>query len=182
MAAVGWNGLGGRGVAPDARLKGFNILSSEESPTDFDTNLRASWGDSVQSRDVDVFNNSFGSDLTYYPTISPAAERSLDRLMRRARNGKGGLYVQAAGNTFDSFTVLDDQGNWVERCPVLARTLGVTCSTPATDPLSNQSPLKNPLQAPSVIGDSGTALKDGHPIARIQARKNAIQRSSQRRL
>ncbi|MCF8796930.1 S8 family peptidase [Xanthomonas campestris] len=138
MAAVGWNGLGGRGVAPDARLKGFNILSSEESPTDFDTNLRASWGDSVQSRDVDVFNNSFGSDLTYYPTISPAAERSLDRLMRRARNGKGGLYVQAAGNTFDSFTVLDDQGNWVERCPVLARTLGVTCSTPATDPLSNQ--------------------------------------------
>ncbi|MEB2180093.1 PhoD-like phosphatase N-terminal domain-containing protein, partial [Xanthomonas campestris pv. campestris] len=28
---------------------------------------------------------------------------------------------------------------------------------------SNQSPLKNPLQAPSVIGDSGTALKDGHP-------------------
>lgn len=89
MAAVGWNGLGGRGVAPDARLKGFNILSSEESPTDFDTNLRASWGDSVQSRDVDVFNNSFGSDLTYYPTISPAAERSLDRLMRRARNGKG---------------------------------------------------------------------------------------------
>lgn len=45
-----------------------------------------------------------------------------------------------------------------------------------------ESPLKNPLQAPSVIGDSGTALKDGHPIARIQARKNAIQRSSQRRL
>ncbi|WP_235610953.1 hypothetical protein, partial [Xanthomonas campestris] len=33
----------------------------------------------------------------------------------------------------------------------------------------NWSPLKNPLQAPSVIGDSGTALKDGHPIARIQA-------------
>ncbi|MEQ7516090.1 hypothetical protein, partial [Xanthomonas campestris] len=26
-----------------------------------------------------------------------------------------------------------------------------------------ESPLKNPLQAPSVIGDSGTALKDGHP-------------------
>ncbi|MBB3887115.1 hypothetical protein FHY26_002156, partial [Xanthomonas campestris] len=34
---------------------------------------------------------------------------------------------------------------------------------------NNPSPLKNPLQAPSVIGDSGTALKDGHPIARIQA-------------
>ncbi|WP_235610934.1 hypothetical protein, partial [Xanthomonas campestris] len=32
---------------------------------------------------------------------------------------------------------------------------------------ANSSPLKNPLQAPSVIGDSGTALKDGHPIARI---------------
>ncbi|MEA0682603.1 hypothetical protein QYY59_10820, partial [Xanthomonas campestris pv. campestris] len=27
----------------------------------------------------------------------------------------------------------------------------------------SESPLKNPLQAPSVIGDSGTALKDGHP-------------------
>ncbi|WDK43575.1 hypothetical protein [Xanthomonas campestris] len=48
--------------------------------------------------------------------------------------------------------------------------------------VDKESPLKNPLQAPSVIGDSGTALKDGHPIARIQARKNAIQRSSQRRL
>ncbi|SMQ93855.1 IS1479 transposase-like protein [Xanthomonas fragariae] len=44
------------------------------------------------------------------------------------------------------------------------------------------SSLKNPLQAPSAVGDSGTALKDDHPIARIQARKNAIQRSSQRRL
>ncbi|MEB1390403.1 AlpA family phage regulatory protein, partial [Xanthomonas campestris pv. campestris] len=29
--------------------------------------------------------------------------------------------------------------------------------------VDNWSPLKNPLQAPSVIGDSGTALKDGHP-------------------
>ncbi len=45
-----------------------------------------------------------------------------------------------------------------------------------------QSSLKNPLQAPSAVGDSGTALKDDHPIARIQARKNAIQRSSQCRL
>ncbi len=36
------------------------------------------------------------------------------------------------------------------------------------------SSLKNPLQAPSAVGDSGTALKDDHPIARIQARKNAI--------
>ncbi|WP_234409877.1 hypothetical protein, partial [Xanthomonas fragariae] len=37
----------------------------------------------------------------------------------------------------------------------------------------NQSSLKNPRQAPSAVGDSGTALKDDHPIARIQARKNA---------
>ncbi|MEB2076175.1 hypothetical protein VDR93_19795, partial [Xanthomonas campestris pv. campestris] len=29
--------------------------------------------------------------------------------------------------------------------------------------IHKESPLKNPLQAPSVIGDSGTALKDGHP-------------------
>ncbi|WP_186465221.1 hypothetical protein, partial [Xanthomonas vasicola] len=36
--------------------------------------------------------------------------------------------------------------------------------------------LKNPLQAPRAVCDSGTWLKDGHSIARIQARKNAIQR------
>ncbi|MEQ7400994.1 hypothetical protein, partial [Xanthomonas campestris] len=34
---------------------------------------------------------------------------------------------------------------------------------PTRRSLANESPLKNPLQAPSVIGDSGTALKDGHP-------------------
>ncbi|MEB1078369.1 hypothetical protein VDS02_19570, partial [Xanthomonas campestris pv. campestris] len=37
---------------------------------------------------------------------------------------------------------------------------GVSANSLGTD---NKSPLKNPLQAPSVIGDSGTALKDGHP-------------------
>ncbi|MFA0925292.1 hypothetical protein, partial [Xanthomonas fragariae] len=46
---------------------------------------------------------------------------------------------------------------------------------------TKESFLKNPLQAPSAVGDSGTALNDDHPIARLQARKNAIQRSSQRR-
>ncbi|WP_186468536.1 hypothetical protein, partial [Xanthomonas vasicola] len=46
----------------------------------------------------------------------------------------------------------------------------------AEDP--NALSLKNPLQAPRAVCDSGTWLKDGHSIARIQARKNAIQRSS----
>lgn len=138
MAAVGWNGIGGRGVAPGARLKGFNILSSEESPTDFDTNLRASWGNAAEARDVQVFNNSFGADLTFYPTVSPAAERSLERLMRSGRGGKGGLYIQSGGNTFQSFTIPDAQGNDVEQCTALAASLQVTCSTPATDPVSNQ--------------------------------------------
>ncbi|ENZ94205.1 IS4 family transposase [Xanthomonas fragariae LMG 25863] len=46
----------------------------------------------------------------------------------------------------------------------------------------SRSSLKNPLQIPISSSDRCTALKDGHPIARIQARKNAIQRISQRKL
>ncbi|MCL1530240.1 S8 family serine peptidase [Xanthomonas nasturtii] len=137
MAEAGWNGIGGRGVAPNARLKGFKLFAAEGIPTDFDSNLRASWGAGAESGDVAVFNNSFGSDLTFYPAFSPAAQRSLERLMRGTRDGKGGVYVQSAGNTFNSFFGTNAAGNWVELCPALARTLGMTCSTPATDPTSN---------------------------------------------
>ncbi|ENZ97281.1 transposase [Xanthomonas fragariae] len=45
-----------------------------------------------------------------------------------------------------------------------------------------ESSLKIPLQAPIVSDDQCTALKNGHTIARIQARKNAFQRIIQRRL
>jgi len=95
IAAVGWNGKGGRGVAPEAKLRGFNYLVSDQS----DMVLFSSWGEN-SSAQVDVFNNSWGSS-----NISPeaASQNEIDTynlLMRGSRNGKGGIYVKSAGNNF----------------------------------------------------------------------------------
>lgn len=54
VAAVGWNGKGGHGVAPEAKLSGFNFLKRQTY-----SNLYDSWREG-RSAKADVFNNSWG--------------------------------------------------------------------------------------------------------------------------
>ena len=106
-AAVADNGLGGRGVAPDATLVGFNVAEAEaigaEPTIGFETALLLSLGASDSAPDsasVDVFNMSFGSEV---PNENAREEyiRLLKMGTAELRSGRGALYVKAAGNEFE---------------------------------------------------------------------------------
>ena len=108
-AAAANNGLGGRGVAPDVTLVGFNPLEAAsiddgDPGAGFETALLRSLGGSASHPDsasVDIFNMSFG-------IVAPSenSREEFVRLVKMAtmelRSGRGALYVKAAGNDFES--------------------------------------------------------------------------------
>jgi len=72
-AAIHDNGIGGRGVAPGALLRGFNYLAA----IDYEQARFDALGASAQSPDsqsVDIFNMSFGS-LGYPANVGADQER-----------------------------------------------------------------------------------------------------------
>ncbi|MGH8082496.1 MAG: S8 family serine peptidase [Lysobacter sp.] len=96
VAAVGWNGIGGRGVAPAAKLKSFNYLDAASTTAQ----LQYAWWDGAEARDVSVVNNSFGSTATTIPAFSENEVRAYEGPMSATRNGLGTIYVKSAGNDF----------------------------------------------------------------------------------
>ena len=113
IAAAANNGGGGRGVAPHARLRGFNFLSYPYTFVYFDALGMSS--ENPQADDVDVFNMSFGSSGS--ASGLSADERELFRTgVTDLRDGRGAVYVKAAGNAFNDCTKLDD-----DRRPVAPR-------------------------------------------------------------
>ena len=107
IAAAANNGVGGRGVAPDVRLRGFNFLSFQAPGAYFDA-LGMS-RERPQADDVHVFNLSFGYSGSARGLT--ADERALFRTgVTDLRDGRGAVYVKAAGNAFDSCTRVDDDG------------------------------------------------------------------------
>ena len=100
-AAAANNGFGGRGVAPEVTLLGFNLgaEAGEDPEAALFRSLGASHSD-PDSASVDIFNMSFGSVV---PSENPSED--FVRLMKMGtsalRQGRGALYVRAAGNGFE---------------------------------------------------------------------------------
>lgn len=126
-AATANNGFGGRGVAPGISIRGFTPDSGED---DREAQFLASLGaseDAPDSASADIFNMSFGID-------DPGVNASEDYLRlyqmgtSQLRDGRGALYVKAAGNSFDS--CLEE-----ETPHPLSRELG--CVSTNTDPEQN---------------------------------------------
>ena len=98
IAAVSSNGKGGRGVASSAKFGGFNFLSGAPQST-------LTW--LIQaSGDFDIYNYSYGSDPSDYKafpneTIREATISGYKEGVKLGRNGKGSIYVKAAGNEFE---------------------------------------------------------------------------------
>ena len=99
-AAVANNGLGGRGVAPDIELRGFNPSPNLDAV--FEAELLRSLGGSDRNPDsasAHIFNMSFG---VREPLLKP--QEDFVRLFKMGvtdlRSGLGALYVKAAGNSF----------------------------------------------------------------------------------
>ena len=91
IAGVGWNNIGITGVAPKAKVAGFQFIESSQT-----TEIMIDQA----SGDFDIFNYSYG-DLNYFDTRSD--QDYLDHLrymVKNGRNGKGAFFVKSAGNEF----------------------------------------------------------------------------------
>lgn len=98
IAAVGWNGLGSRGVASGAKVAGFNYIANNTVETETDQ----------LTGDFDIFNQSWGYSQgkfnenapRYYITARETYALQIRYNVNRQRNGKGSLYARSMGNSF----------------------------------------------------------------------------------
>lgn len=98
IAAVGWNGKGGHGVAPEAQLIGMNYL---EAQTDLAFMLsHGIIGSGIgENENVAVFNRSYG--ITYPTSISyDEFEEAVQENTAYLRGGKGSVNTKSSGNSF----------------------------------------------------------------------------------
>ncbi|CAN5504812.1 S8 family peptidase [soil metagenome] len=96
IAAVGWNGVGSRGVAPKATYAIAAFLSSAA------TQSTASYVDQANG-DFDVFSMSWGASQDSLYDADPSFEAQLKYGTTSLRAGRGANYVKAAGNDFYVF-------------------------------------------------------------------------------
>nr|BAQ36632.1 keratinase [Stenotrophomonas maltophilia] len=133
--AVGANGVGVRGVAPAATLKGFNVLSSDAAGNQL-SNIEYSWWDGAESADVQVFNNSWGAGPSN-PNLPFAFSQndvaSNEQALSGTRGGRGGIYVKAAGNNFDNAAINQFQ----DVCTADTKNRRTGCVPAGRDPRNN---------------------------------------------
>ena len=97
IAAQSNNGVGLRGVAPAASLRGYNFLSTLNPSAYFDSH--GSSDSQPNSTDVDVFNLSYGVFGGEYDS-SPEEVVLFRQGIESLRSGRGAIYVKAGGNSF----------------------------------------------------------------------------------
>ncbi len=96
VAAVGWNGIGSRGVAPSASYAGFLFIG------DFHNNTASYLVKTLDqiSGDFDIFNYSYGYQGCRFMDTSQSIIDAYKSGVTNLRNGKGAIYVKAAGNDY----------------------------------------------------------------------------------
>ncbi len=93
IAAAGWNRIGARGVAPKSRLMIANFLSGSIAQT------QAKFIDQA-SGDFDISNMSWGGTQNTIDVVNTTYNNQLRSMVTTKRNGKGAIFVKAAGNDF----------------------------------------------------------------------------------
>lgn len=100
-AARGNNGAGISGVAPEATLVGFRLISGQDpdGTTDEEDAEAMSRGKDV----IDIKNNSWGTGASAWATIpaGPLMEAAREDATATGRGGKGTIFVWSAGNGRD---------------------------------------------------------------------------------
>jgi len=134
IGAVGWNGIGVRGVAPSVRLKSFNGFGDDDGndengdETDLtDSKITYAWWNGAEAKDVQVSNNSWGRPGILPATISENEVAAFERPMSASRNGLGTLYFKAAGNDFGFV------GGFFNLCTRETRSANVGCAQTGLD-------------------------------------------------
>ncbi|HWU43497.1 MAG TPA: S8 family serine peptidase, partial [Bdellovibrio sp.] len=97
-AAVGWNGLGSRGVAPKASLMAGNLISSQVTISSYGMIADQLAGS------FDISNMSWGSTQNQVDDDGDGHnsnyEATMKSLLGTQRGGKGSIYVKAGGNDY----------------------------------------------------------------------------------
>lgn len=96
IAALGWNGIGSRGVAPDANFAAFRYLGTD---SDTPSSLLARTIDQADG-DFDIFNYSYGYDQCFFVEEDELALLAISDGAKSLRGGLGAIYVQSAGNAY----------------------------------------------------------------------------------
>lgn len=123
IAAEGWNGLGGRGVAPDAQLIGMNYLE-EQSNLAYVLSHGAPGSGITASEPVAVFNRSYGITIPAAIAYSEFDEEVQQYSATELRSGLGAVNMKSSGNSFLDGSVGFDN----DLCEVNgANDLGLTC-------------------------------------------------------
>ncbi|MBK7845611.1 MAG: S8 family serine peptidase [Bdellovibrionales bacterium] len=101
IGAVGWNGKGGRGIAPSCQLAGFRYIGATQNTA---TSIDQANGS------FDIFNYSYGGEPIFPKPENTTYQAQLRYGTTSQRNGKGSLYVKSAGNEFESEWEYDASG------------------------------------------------------------------------
>jgi subtilisin family serine protease len=101
IGAVANNGVGGRGIAPGVTLGAarVDVAPATAPPVE---QLKQAHGGAPFSRDVDIFNGSYGFQPSHPNLAQFNADREVQALAQlpAMRNGKGAISIRAAGNSF----------------------------------------------------------------------------------
>ncbi len=106
IAAEGWNNIGGRGVAPQASIVGYNFLDSDPSGLESAQsaeNWLHSHGATSYSDRVRVFNQSYGYSLPFPDLIDEDEFEVYHQMSTESFNGNGMIFVKSAGNGYNFF-------------------------------------------------------------------------------
>lgn len=107
-AAVGFNGIGGRGIAPRAGLKGYNWLNAQTLEAWMHSHGKRPGDRPLEAfTDVRVFNQSYGSS----PLVSRSGntaenltvrlyDEAYEDVTRFSHAGRGAIFVKSAGNGY----------------------------------------------------------------------------------
>lgn len=108
IAAAGWNGVGSRGVAPEAKYGAFLFVGGFH---DSDSSYEAKTLDQMTG-DFDIFNYSYGYDGCEFVPASASVLAAYRSGVTTLRSGKGSIYIQSAGNEYasqNSYCHTDDE-------------------------------------------------------------------------
>lgn len=98
IAALGWNNIGSRGVAPSANFAAFRFIFNRPQ-TETESSYLAKEIDQLYG-DFDIFNFSYGWNSIYFVPDDETVMEAVKLGVTELRNRKGTLYVQSAGNGF----------------------------------------------------------------------------------
>lgn len=144
IGSVGWNNKGGTGIAPQARVAGFQFLDSNQTTAKYVHQA---------SGDFDIFNYSYGTGLNADLDDDPLFIAQLRAGVTSGRSNKGQIYVKAIGNEYDYF------------CETMTGYVGEVCLPQNGNiPAENNSPFMILVGASNALGRKSSYSNAGSNI------------------